>query len=356
MRGILLAVLLILTADGFSADQIGVLHLVNGDRVTGRILSRSTSNLVVQTDWNPSLSIPHALIARSEILGAPIVVAPAKPTPPPTLKPAPKALVIAKTTPAPKPATKPTTKPVKVVKAATSKVAKSKIVAKPKVKNVWKHDLRIGLDLQYSAIERQIFHSRLRSSFTRGTLKNLFDLNYSYGKSDGVVSADKFTGSIKTDFTPKDRWYAYHIGSAGYDLARRIEFRYQIGPGAGYHLIKGKPFILKGSKLTLNLESGGEFEDKRATSGISTQKYFWRIAENATWRINENLTLSEELEFFPQIGELVNHRYRFESNLAYKLIRNLTLNFTVLAEADPENFKDFEPESLQVRSSLGYKF
>ncbi|MGY8672083.1 MAG: DUF481 domain-containing protein [Verrucomicrobiia bacterium] len=338
MRVFLLAVLLLFAGDGFSADQIGILHLVNGDRVTGRILSRSSSNLVVQTDWNPSLPIPHRLIARTEILGAPIIVSPKKATPSP-VKPTP-----------------PVPSPVEVAKAVAPKSTKSKIVAKPKVKSVWTHDLRLGLDLQYSAIERQIFHSRLRSTHTRGPFRNLLDLNYSYGKSDRVVSADKFTGSLKTDYTPKDRWYVYHIGSVGYDLARRIEFRYQIGPGAGYHVIKGKPFLIKGSKLTLNLESGGEFEDKRATSGISTQKYFWRLAENVTWRINENLTLSEELEFFPQIGELVNHRYRFESNLAYKLLRNLTLNFTVLAEADPENLSDFEPESLQVQSSLGFKF
>ncbi|MBG88120.1 MAG: hypothetical protein CMO80_14625 [Verrucomicrobiales bacterium] len=358
--------LLIFAGNGFSAGRIGVLHLVNGDRVTGLILSQDSSQVVLKTDWNPQLTIPSSLISRKEILQAPIKVTPPSPAPPAigqmrlkdpapaitnappvAIQPAPPLPVEAK--PAPElPVPKPTPTPAPVIVETKPK--------KKKLKGVWSNDLRLGIDLQYSAIKRAIAHSRLRSSYTLGNIRNLVDLSYSYGKSQGIISADRFTGTIKTDYTPRERWYAYHLGSTGFDLVRRIEYRYQIGPGAGYHLIKGKPLLFEDSKFTLNFESGGEFEDKRATSGISTQKYFWRLAENATWSINDSLTFTEQLEFFPQLGELSNHRYRFESNLAYKLLKNLTLNFTVLAEADPESITDFEPESLQVRSSLGFKF
>lgn len=392
---LILLICLFLVTEAHATGRIAVLYLFNGDRVTGRVLDESKTNIVLQTDWVPRMDVPNHLIRSREILLPPDIPGLPKPTVKPSPAPTPKVAapaakapvaavakvdpkpapkdspkptapakpaVAAKSKPKPKPAAKTVAKKPKpssktAAKKSTAKapvLAKAK--AKPKVKGVWSHDLRLGTDLQYSAVERKIYHTRLRSSYSRGSFRNLIDFSYSYGKSDGVVSADRLVATMKSNYTPRDRWYAYHQGSTGYDIIRRIEFRYQVGPGAGYHLVKGKPFLFDKSKLSLNLETGGEFEDKRATSGISNQKYFWRIAENGTWTINDSLTLSEELEFFPQIGELVSHRYRFEANAAYKLLKNMTLNLTFLAEADPESLKDFEPESVQIRSSLGLKF
>ena len=94
----------------------------------------------------------------------------------------------------------------------------------------------------------------------------------------------------------------------------------------------------------------------KITTGFRTERYFWRLAQLIRWNINRDLTFTEEFEFFPRVGDLVNHRYRAEANLAYQLIKNLSLNFTVMAEADPQQLNDFVPDDVQIRSSLGWRF
>ncbi len=100
----------------------------------------------------------------------------------------------------------------------------------------------------------------------------------------------------------------------------------------------------------------GEIQERRSHTGDKTQKYFLRLGHEATWDINKDLRLSQEFDFYPQVGELPSHRYRVEGNLAYRLVKNLSLNLTFLAQADPRTLADIEPDDVQVRSSLGWKF
>ena len=268
-----------------------------------------------------------------------------KPAAPKAATPKSKSATAAKTKtekPKPAPKKKPATKP--------------KQKQKPKAKGKWAHDLRLGLDMRYSIVDQQTAHVRLRSSYTRSKWRTLFDWSYAYGESEQRVTSDRMNGSVKTDVTFEPGWYLYGSGASGYDITRRIELRTEFGSGAGYHLLKGKRFLFDGSKLSMDIETGGEYQDKKSTTGISIQKYFWRLGNQLTWDPIDDLRFTEKLDFYPQIGELVSHRYRLEGNIAYKIIKNLSLNLTVLVEAEPESVLDFEPDDIQLRSSLGWKF
>jgi len=245
-------------------------------------------------------------------------------------------------------------KPAAKGSAKTKSEAKTKEKKKPKGK--WAHDLRLGLDMRFSIVDQQTAHVRLRSTYTRPNWNTLFDWSYAYGKSDQRVTSDRMNGSAKTDLTFEPGWYVYGSGGSGYDLTRRIELRTEFGAGAGYHLFKGKRFLFDGSRLSMDLETGGEYQDKKATTGQSTQKYFWRLGNQLTWDPIDDLRVTERLNFYPRIGEQVSHRYRLEVNLAYKIIKNMALNLTLQAEAEPESIREFAPDDIQIRSSLGWKF
>src|SRR5262245_16117513 len=71
------------------ADTV-VLHLRNGDRLTGLILCEDTNEVVISTMWVRELSVPvDEIVARES--GAPLP--PAGPPPPPPLEPLPVAVV-----------------------------------------------------------------------------------------------------------------------------------------------------------------------------------------------------------------------------------------------------------------------
>lgn len=336
------------------AQNGAVIHLLNGDRLTGQIISETPEFIILKTDWTPQLKLPQEQI-RSVKRQMSSVVAKSASVKAESDPPAPQP--VQESSPKPPPPPPPAAKPAPKVKD-TAKKPKSKSKAKPKSKpsGKWAHDLRLGLDLHYSNVDRQSVHTRIRSSYTRKNWRTLFDWSYSYGKSERLVTSDKMNAQMKTDLTFDPGWYVYGLTSGGYDITRRIELRMEYGGGAGYHLLKGRKFLFEGSKLSMDLETGGEFQDKKSTRGTSTQKYFWRIGHQTVWDPTQKLRISQEIEFYPKIGELINHRYQLESNISYKLIKNLTLNFTVLVEAEPENISEFDPDDIQLRSSLGWKF
>jgi len=381
MRRLGIVSLLILLQVAASAGSPAVVHLRDGRRMSGEIVSETAANILLDTPDQRRWRIPRVLIDRVQRLMQAASLVPPKPTPAPTVKPPAKTVPKAKPAPAKettkKPATVPKAKsstkpadkkptPAKTAKKpATTKKATTKPAAKPTpkppvkkkpAKGKWSHDVRMGMDLRYTAVTQQTVHSRVKSTYASKAFRNQLDWNFAYGKTAAKVSADRMSGLMKTDWTFDSGVYVYHTGSAGYDRVRRIALRYEIGPGVGYHVFRGRKLLFSDSKFNLDLESGGEYEYKLSTTGRITERYFWRLAQLIRWNIGKDLTFTEEFEYFPRIGELVNNRYHAEANFAYRLVKNLSLNLTVLAEADPQRLNDFVPDDLQIRSSLGWRF
>jgi len=238
----------------------------------------------------------------------------------------------------------------------TNQVANAPAPAKKSVPSKWSNDLRLGLDLQYSAVNRQVFHTRWKSNYKGKHVLNTLDYAYTYGKSDGKLSANRMDGRFKTDFVLPGRWYLYSLGGLGYDEIRKIDLRYEVGPGLGLHLIKAPNFISESDKVNVDIEVGAELEEKRFRSGRKDSNYFIRLAQVFHWEINSKLKFDEKFELFPQIGNLEAHRFRIEGNVAYAFWKNLSLNLTVLAESESKTVNNLRPESIQVRSSLGIRF
>src|SRR5258707_7970957 len=72
-RGLILAALLL--GNSTRAQNV-ILHLRNGDRLAGTILSESTNEVRLSTVWSRELVVPVSQIERREILPAEVTAAP----------------------------------------------------------------------------------------------------------------------------------------------------------------------------------------------------------------------------------------------------------------------------------------
>ncbi|MDB6111375.1 MAG: hypothetical protein JWR69_3125, partial [Pedosphaera sp.] len=118
---------LLMTGNAARAQSI-ILHLRNGDRIAGTILSENTNQLTVSTVWIKELVVPVAQIERREIPPVPQIVV-AKPAAPTTTNPAPATNVLVAAKPV-TPITTPTVTPPKT----------------PWLKR-WKGDVAVGSDM-----------------------------------------------------------------------------------------------------------------------------------------------------------------------------------------------------------------
>jgi putative salt-induced outer membrane protein YdiY len=315
---ILIAVFLSPHVSVLAAQDI-VVQLRNGDRITGRLLAQETNHIVISTGWTKSLTLPISAIngfgtpAGENLFAAPY-------TPPPPIDP------------------------------------KTMEGSKPATKRALRGSVQIGSDIQYGARDREMVFARLKLAYEqpyKNDPKKFFrtfgDYTADYGETENVKSANRMTWSVKTDFDLDDKAYIYNVAGGGYDEIRRIDAHYEIGPGLGYRLIR-KP------KFTLNAEGGGNYQVQLRPEGDDRKNLFFRAADDLVWKLTPRLSFTKRFEFFINSENIEQYRFRLDSTFTYKLIDNLSLNFTMLDLYDTSPARNVDKNEFQVRSSLGLTF
>ena len=110
------------------------------------------------------------------------------------------------------------------------------------------------------------------------------------------------------------------------------------------------------TNLAVNLESGANYQVEDRLDGTHTRDAYFRLGQDLTWKISKQINLTQKFEFFPRVDNFTEYRIRFESNLSYALILNLSLNFTVIDFYDTNPTATVPNNDLQIRTSLGVKF
>jgi putative salt-induced outer membrane protein YdiY len=369
-RVVLLGLALILATARAEAQSL-LLHLKNGDRLRGTLVEERAEALVLDSDALGRVTVPVAHIEKREALTAPDA-APAVPVPA-ALSPAQlrrlaelrtlyqsnqltsaeyhaaRAKVLtepAAVAPvAPVVAGGPGPRPGEAAPAPPQASPPSA----PARKKVWTGDVQAGVDLGFSEKNRQLYTGRLKLIHASGALRNTFDYLFSYGRTDGILSANRMDGSVKTDYELTRRNYVYNLAGGGYDEVRKIDLRYELGPGIGRQFLKTSSLVLKG-------EYGLNYQAQEFADDTSVENVRHRLAQDSFWKLNNRLTLDERVEFFPSLAEWDVYRLRVEGNVRFWLSGSLSLNLTVLDLYDTQPAQGVPNNDLQVRSSIGVKF
>jgi putative salt-induced outer membrane protein YdiY len=304
--------MLIFSASANSNPAI-VLHLPDGDRVTGVIISSNASGIVLATAWGGNVTVPAAqIISRTESSGE---------------------LAATNLT---------TALHLGAAQPATNQTPRR-----------WKAEAQVGLDFAYGLRSHQIYYGRLRLDYKkpyvrdpRQSFRNTADAILEYGETDGYRSSDRLDGGVDTQFDLSPRFYTYNIARGGYDQIRKIELQYEVGPGLGHHLVQTTNF-------NANISTGINYLRRIQTGGTEDENLFARVAEDFRWQISHRLTFDQKLEYF--VGAEQAHA-RFEAGLKFFLLQNVSLNLTVLDLFDTRPAENVDQNELRIRSSLGVTF
>jgi hypothetical protein len=321
------AIFLVCAAIGHAHAENVVLYLKSGDKITGVVVSEYTNHLVLSNDWVKELSVPLSEIERREIVAA----------------------------------------------KGTNSVAGTNVLARtkthltpatpPPLFKHWKGEAEVGLDLVYSTSDQRTYHGRFKLSYerpytsnTNNFFRNTLDYSLEYGKTEQKVlgtnqtstSSDRMGASDKTSFDFDGHWYTYNLAGIGFDRVQKINLEAEEGPGMGYHL-------LRQTNITANLEAGANYQIQYTTDDTHTRDFFLRLAEDATWKLNDRTTFTEKVEFFPRIN-FAEYRLRDEATLSYNLWRYMYMNLTVRDSYDTKPAAGASANELEVHSALGVKF
>jgi putative salt-induced outer membrane protein YdiY len=319
-------------SDTLSAQEV-VLYLKGGDKISGHIVSENKTGVVISNTWVKSLSIPIALISKRKTINRPK---------------APPATHLAAKKP---PESSPPTPHTQIAVAG-----KPIIKPHPKPRGKWRGQVRLGLDAILSRTDQQDYSGHLQLTYERPYasnpkefFRNTTDLDAEYQRTDGQESANHASANNKSDFDLGKKAYGYGQFGAGYDEIQKINSEYQVGPGGGVHLIQHKD-------LAVNLEGGMDYQAQNRWDASNLETFYFRLAEDLTWRIAQNISLTEKVAFYPDMENKGQFRNEFESTLSYGFWKNLSINLTALDNYNTEVAPDVDENQFEIRSSLGVSF
>ena len=314
-----IAVLAATVAQG--AESV-VLILKNGDRISGTLTSEHTNYVTISNLWTRAAMVPVAAISRREKVAAP----PANGEPLRLVAPG-AAAVAAAGKSMPGLGTNAAAKPAKQVAG----------------------EVFAGADVGFGTRNRELYTGRLKAAYTEGRFRSVLDYFFTYGRTDGTLSANRMDASSKTDYDLTKRLYVYNLAAGGYDQIRKIDARYEAGPGAGDKLILRTNFVVRA-------EYGVNYQAQYFADNTSRESVYHRLAEDVAWKLNTRLSLTERFEYFPRLTEIEQYRLRIEANLKYMLGNSLSLNLTVIDLYDSQPAAGVRPSDVQLLSSIGLKF
>lgn len=308
--------------------EVVVLHFLNGDRITGEVISEASGQIVIQTSTLGRITIPEVQVARREKLTAP---------PPPATTPKPAAATNA---PAAKPAT-------------TNQVAQAAAVKppppKPPAPKRWFFEAQLGANMQFNQQDTEVFYGHFQTRYDRTPFRGLFDVKANHGTLNNVLSANNMDGLLRGEFDVSKRVFFFNAMTAGYDELRKIDFRYDNSLGVGYKLIMR-------TNLTLNTDLGVNYQKQFFSDGERPGNISMRIGEVMSWKVSKRIALDHRAEFLPRSFGADNFQVRLEANLSYLLTDHLTFNVTGSDLYDARPPRGVSPNDLQIRSSIGVRF
>ncbi len=368
---------------GAALGQPILLHLRNGDRVSGSLLAEEAGQITITNAILGRIALPLSQVERREWItnnlslaqspGAQTNVAGATPLPvlPPLVqkrlselqavylagqlsaqeyhqqrsKILAEAASLAPASPQPAlPGSKPAGPPT-----AQAAARPPSAPVKPAAPKHWTADVLLGTDLGFGEKNRELYSGRLKLNYIKVPFRGNLDYLFTYGRTDGELSANRMDGWLKTDYDLARKVYLYSLAGAGYDEIRKIDWRYEFGPGAGYHLVKLTNFVLR-------VEGGLHYQEQNIDGVRQDEVFYNRLAQEMKWNLGTLFTFDEKAEYLPEVGNFQVYRLRVEGNVRYWLRSNLSLNFTVINLYDTVTAPGVGQNDLQLRSSIGLKF
>lgn len=305
-----------------------ILHLKNGDRVAGEVVSENSQEIILNTPWAQGLKISGEQIERRE--------SPAPPTNPPVAA-----------------ASSPTNAPAPVPVPAVAATAKP---VKPKSPNEWRFDAKLGADMIRGERDRDIYYGQLGLTYAhpyasnpRKFFRNKLDYRVDYSTTDGRESANRMFGSDKTDFDFGQHAYAYNFVGGGYDEVRRINSQIEAGPGLGYHLLREANFAA-------DVEAGLTYQYQDREGAPELDALYGRVAQDCTWKVYPKITLTQRSSLLASLEDSEQLQFRLESTLSFGILQHLSLNLTAIELYDTRPVPGVSRNEFQLRSALGVNF
>lgn len=308
---------------GLTTDAAGKITLRNGDLISGAIREVSPDRIVVESEALGILELPRASFAEFMARGKHESIEPVQ-TPGDDLR---------------------TDKSA----ASTEKKPGESSTA---VAEAWNGSLAVGAQLQRGNTDTADLHVEIKAKRTAPREELHLRFYSDYGETEGETDQNKAFGQAKLKLFQTDRRYLFGLIDMEYDEMENLDLRAQGFGGIGYKFLNAPRTKLlgeAGAGLT------GEFFDEADDEETLEASAFL----NAEWTqvLFENVVFYQALTLFPNLSEIGDFRLRSETGVTSPLGGGWAFKLSLIDDydSDPES-EEAEKNDLRFISSLEYNF
>ncbi|MGV3771618.1 MAG: DUF481 domain-containing protein [Verrucomicrobiales bacterium] len=219
--------------------------------------------------------------------------------------------------------------------------------AEPK-KPIWESSIAAGLTLTKGNSDTVVGTINALTSKKWGPHELRFGADASYGENTGVKSTEVLHGFSQYNYLFSERMFGYLRADAMHDSIADIEYRFTIGPGIGY-------YVIKNDQSQLSLETGPAFILEKQGGDVNSYLTV-RFAERFEHKLSDRVKIWQAIEFLPQVDNFDNFIINAEIGIETEIIKNLALRVFVLDTYDNEPAPGRKENDLKLVSAVAYKF
>lgn len=297
------AVFVMCSAACLYADEI---HLKNGDKITGKIISQLDDMIIIDTEAMGSIDIKREFIAK--IL---------------------------------------TDEDIKIAKAKEAKTKAREEEAKP-----WQGEVSAGYNVTSgNTKDKQLsgkFYVNKKTKYYEFRLKG----DGYYSSTNRKMNAQKYygMGRFAFSFGPSLKWYNFYRIEADHDRFADIDYRLVPCGGIGYWFSDHPDF-----KAMVEVGAGLEYTNFRTTTKSRTEMVSVPrgYLEKRLWGESR---ISEDLKVYPTLTDSGEYRIYSETAFTNPLTDVLKLRISLINEYNSNPPKDTKKNDMRLISSLVYSF
>ena len=217
------------------------------------------------------------------------------------------------------------------------------------------HDssIAVGFNLTDGNSETSMLTIDLKSERKDDENEFLFGANFSFGETTDQVTdetdttTEKAKASLQYNRLFSDELYGILKVEGSYDAVADVDYRFIVGPGIGYYLIKDED-------TNLGLELGGSWISDKV-GGVTDDAFALRVAERFEHKLSETAKVWQSVEYLPEFDDFGTYLLNSEMGGEAAMNASLSLRLVVADTYDSEPAAGRDENDVTVTASLVYK-
>lgn len=186
---------------------------------------------------------------------------------------------------------------------------------------------------------------------TRRTEKDRFRINvlYNQAKNSGQRTAENTYGQLKYDYFLNPKWYLYLNVDMLSDQFKDINLRTTIGPGAGYQ-------VWEEEGRTLSLEAGVSYTSENRDLGEDKDWVTARLGVDFLYRLFDSIVFTDQFVIYPNLDEVGEYTLRNDAALVTDIWAGWALRLNNIWERNSDPGPDLKKDDFTWIAGLQYSF